>query len=99
MKYETNLIEEALVKAFKSLELNNQDIDDAVFHMTDWLSDLKEWNKFCENPNSLNTEQLSDLAMSFLVHVPAHVAAASKIVTGLPVTDVFDVGATSESNT
>ena len=99
MEYETNKIEEALVKAFKSLELNNQEIDDAVFHMTDWLSDLKEWNKFCENPNSLNPEQLSELAMSFLVHVPAHVAAASKIVTGLPVTDAFGVGATSESKT
>jgi len=64
--------------------------------MTDWLSDLKEWNNFCENPESLNPEELSDLVIAFLVHVPAHVAAAGKIVTGLPVTDVFGVGAISE---
>lgn len=97
MTYETQKIEEALILAFKSLELDNQSIDDAVFHMTDWLSDLKVWNKFCETPDSLNPEELSELVMGFLVHVPAHVAAASKIVTGLPVSDTFGIGATSES--
>ena len=97
MTYETHKIEEALVKAFKSLELDNQEINDAVFHMTDWLNDLKKWNKFCENPESLSPEELSDLAISFLVHVPAHVAAASKIVTGMPVSDVFGIGAPSEN--
>lgn len=99
MEYETHKIEESLVKAFKSLELDNRVIDDAVFHMTDWLNDLKEWNKFCENPDSLSSEELSDLVMDFLVHVPSHVAAASKLVTGLPVTDIFGIGATSESKT
>ena len=99
MEYETHKIEEALFKAFKSLELDNQSIDDAVFHMTDWLNDLKEWNQFCENPESLDPEALADLAMNFLVHVPAHVAAASKLVTGLPVSDIFGIDATSESKT
>ena len=33
--------------------------------------------------------------MEFLVHVPAHVAAAGKLITGLPVEDVFNVGAIS----
>ena len=35
--------------------------------------------------------------MGFLIHVPSHVAAASKLVTGIPVTDIFKVGATVES--
>ncbi|MGB5396832.1 MAG: hypothetical protein WBN96_06755 [Gammaproteobacteria bacterium] len=96
MPYEIRKIEEALVNAFKSLDLDSQETDDAMFHMTDWLSDLDEWNKFCEKPDSLTPEELSELVMGFLVHVPAHVAAASKIVTGLPVTDVFGIGATSE---
>ena len=96
MAYETQKIEEALVQAFKNLELDEQSIDDAVFHMTDWLSDLKEWNEFCENPGSLNPEKLSELVMGFLIHVPSHVAAASKIVTGLPVSDIFGIDATSE---
>ena len=98
MEYEENKIEEALTKAFENLELGSEVIHDAVFHMTDWLDALKAWNAFCENPESLNPEALGELAMSFLVHVPAHVAAASKLVTGLPVSDVFGIGATTESS-
>ena len=79
------------------LDLQPEIIDDAVFHMTDWLSDLKEWNAFCENSDSLSVDEIQDLLMNFLVHVPAHVAAADKLVTGLPVEDIFGVGATSES--
>ena len=97
MAYKENKIKESIASALKDLELQPKVIDDAVFHMTDWLSDLKEWNSFCENPESLSVDEIQDLLMKFLVHVPAHVAAAGKLVTGLPVEDVFGVGAISES--
>ncbi len=96
MAYDENKISEAMLKALNDLELKSEIIDDAIFHMTDWLSDLKEWHSFCENPDSLSSDELQDLLMSFLVHVPAHVAAAGKLITGLPVGDVFEIGATLE---
>lgn len=72
-------------------------ISDAAFHLTDWLDDLEEWTLFCEKPDALTPKQIKDLVTRFLVHVPNHIAAASKLVTGIPVTDIFNVGATTES--
>ncbi|MCP5158075.1 MAG: hypothetical protein H6975_01465 [Gammaproteobacteria bacterium] len=97
MNYDQDKIREAIRIALKDLDMQPTAISDAVFHMTDWLSDLEKWAKFCEKPNSLSPEKLQDLLIEFLVHVPNHLAAASKLVTGIPVTDVFKVGATAES--
>ena len=96
MAYDENKIEESIVVALKELDMQPDAIDEAVFHMTDWLGDLKEWHEFCENPESLSSEELQELLMKFLFHVPAHVAAAGKLITGFPVKDVFGVGAVSE---
>ena len=98
MNYDKEKIEQALRKAYKNLELENSEIDDAIFHMVDWLEDLDKWSQFCKNPASLNSEELGEIVIQFLVHVPAHVAAASKLVTGLPVSDVFEVNEKTEEN-
>ena len=71
-------------------------VEDIAFHLTDWLQDLEAYYRFCSDPDSMSDEQVSQLLTGFLVHVPNHVAAASKLLTGVPVTDVFGVGATSE---
>jgi hypothetical protein len=68
----------------------------AVFHMTDWLEDLAAYYRFCADPNSMSDADLGAFLSQFLVHVPNHLAAASKLYTGVPVTDIFGVGATSE---
>ncbi len=96
MTYDENKIREAIGMALKDLDMQPTDISDAAFHMTDWLGDLNHWNSFCEKPESLTGEEIQELLMSFLVHVPNHVAAAGKLITGIPVTDIFDVGATVE---
>ena len=95
MSYEKDRISKSMISALTDLKMEPEEINDAVFHMTDWLNDLKAWHSFCEKPESLSNDEIQDLLMSFLVHVPAHVAAAGKIVTGLPVQDVFGIGATS----
>lgn len=94
MSYDENKIKESIASALKDSEILPENINDAVFHMTDWLGDLTEWHAFCENPGSLSDDELQDLLMKFLVHVPSHVAAASKLITGFPVEDIFEVGAT-----
>ena len=95
MTYDTDKIQKALCEAFTEMELDPEKIDDAVFHMVDWLDDLEKWSQFCKNPASLNPEELGDMVMSFLIHVPNHVAAAGKLVTDIPVSDIFGVGAIS----
>jgi transcriptional regulator NrdR family protein len=95
MTYDTEKIQKALREAFTELELDPKNIDDAIFHMVDWLDDLEKWSQFCKNPESLSAEELGDMVMSFLIHVPNHVAAAGKLVTDISVSDIFSVGATS----
>ena len=97
MSYDDGKIAKSLVVALKDLEMQPDQISDAVFHMTDWLSDLAAWHSYCENPELLSVEEIQNLLMNFLVHVPNHVAAAGKIIAGIPVEDIFNVGATTES--
>ena len=66
---------------------------DIAFHMTDWLDDLSEWHRFCEAPGKLDADETVKLLVGFLVHAPNHLAAASKLLTGIPVMDIFGVGA------
>ena len=96
MTYDENKIKEAIGVALKDFDMQPTEISDAAFHMTDWLGDLKDWNSFCEKPESLTNEEVQELLMGFLIHVPNHVAAAGKLITGIPVTDIFNVGATVE---
>ncbi|HEV2695434.1 MAG TPA: hypothetical protein VG347_21240 [Verrucomicrobiae bacterium] len=71
-------------------------VKDIAFHLTDWLNDLEAYARFCADPDSMSDEEISQMLTGFLVHVPNHIAAASKLLTGVPVTDIFKVGATSE---
>jgi hypothetical protein len=66
---------------------------DIAFHMTDWLSDLRALLEVFETPESATDEKVTSTLMLFLVHAPAHIAAAAKLYTGEPVRDVFEVGA------
>ena len=82
--------------AVREAQLPDSVADDVAFHMTDWLEELDAFCRFCADPNGLTDAEVSELLVDFLVHVPNHVAAAGKLYTGLPVTDIFQVGATSE---
>jgi hypothetical protein len=82
--------------ALREAELPDSVADDVAFHMTDWLDDLDAFSRFCADPSSLSDAEVSELLTNFLVHVPNHIAAAGKLYTGVPVTDIFQIGATSE---
>ena len=82
--------------AMEESGLSKEAAHDVAFHMTDWVENLEAFHAFCLRPESLSDEQVSALLMGFLVHVPNHVAAAGKLFAGIPVADVFGVGAISE---
>ena len=92
----------ALVRKVIESALQNEDYDsstskDVAFHMTDWADDFIRLRQFIDDPTSFSPEQVEDSLMAFLVHVPNHLAAASKLMLDIPVTDVFGVGSTEES--
>ena len=76
-------------------DLSEQDRRDLAFHMTDWTDDYDAIKAFYDDPENASDEMVNK-ALGCLVHIPHHLAAAAKLYTGLPVTDVFGIGATSE---
>lgn len=79
-------------------ELPDSVANEVAFHMTDWLDDLRALSGFYADPKSLTDAAVSKLLVHFLIHVPNHLAAASKLYIGMTVSDIFDVGATSEDS-
>lgn len=80
--------------ARREAELPEEAAYDVAFHMTDWLDDLEAYWRFCAEPDKMSDEDVNKLLIGFLVHVPNHVAAAGKLHTGMPVQDIFEIGAT-----
>jgi len=78
--------------------LSATDANDVAFHMTDWVDDLQDFYRLAAEPDGFTDDEARELMIRFLLHVPNHVAAAAKLFTGIPVTDVFGVGATVEEN-
>ncbi|MGI9262770.1 MAG: hypothetical protein ACR2QR_12075 [Woeseiaceae bacterium] len=94
---DANVVSQAIERALEANEYGTPETrHDIAFHMTDWLADLEEWHTYCQSPETLDAEQTIELLIRFLVHVPNHLAAASKLLTNIPVTDIFEVGATTE---
>lgn len=82
----------------REIGLSSAAADDVTFHMTDWLDDLVSFSGFCAEPDKWKDEEIKDILLSFLIHVPNHVAAASRLLTGFPVTDVFGVGSIEDGS-
>src|SRR6266545_1138982 len=98
-KFDAQAIRERIAEvARREMELRDAVAHDVAFHMTDWLDDLDAYCRFCADPSRLSDAEVGELLTGFLVHVPNHVAAASKLYTGVPVTDIFGVSATSEDS-
>ena len=69
-----------------------------VFHLTDWMGDLVTFNQLLSDPDAYDGSEIHQILVRFLTHVPNHLAAASKLFLGVPVTDIFDVGSTTEND-
>lgn len=96
MDFKGSAIRQRLIEVLVASEedySSEKDLKDIAFHMTDWLGDLKEWVEFCQNPSALSDDEVLDVLIGFLVHVPNHIAAASKLAIDTPVRDIFKVGA------
>jgi hypothetical protein len=70
--------------------------DEAAFHMTDWLVDLKELVRLYL-ARKWDSRRAMDVFYGFFVHAPQHLNAAHLILMGYPVTDPFELGAVKGS--
>jgi hypothetical protein len=75
-----------------SMESTREAAKDIGFHMTDWDSDVDELIALYEDPDAFSNDQIVDIVIRFLAHVPNHVAAAKKLVGLGPMEDIFEVG-------
>lgn len=73
--------------------ISKRKAEEVAFHLTDWSDELMRL-RTALNSTPFEPRQTQDAIIDFLVHAPAHVAAAARIVLDLPVGDVFALGAT-----
>lgn len=87
-----------ITEAFAEFELAPQVVEDIAFHMTDWKENLVELMHLYESPEQLSNDQIQDVVIKFLAHVPNHLAAAKKLAGLGPIEDIFQVGVLREDN-
>lgn len=98
-KEKTSAIRDRLFTVAKNkCGMSDERASDFAFHMVDWADDLEELMGLYSNPGERTDEEISVSLHRILVHIPNHIAAAGKILTDLPVRDIFEVGALDEPN-
>lgn len=69
---------------------------EVAFHFTDWAQDVDDLVRLYESAESLSDEEIREIVIRFLAHVPNHVAAAKKLLGMGRIEDVFGVGVHEE---
>lgn len=90
------LVKERIRAALIDLEIPSQIAEDIAFHMTDWEEDLHTITELYQREAELSNDEVQNMVMDFLIHVPNHVAAAKKLIGLGPIEDVFKVGVLEE---
>lgn len=85
-------IQQRIQTAFEEMGETTSVAHDIAFHMTDWLSDIKDLQEVYSNIENLSTDEITAFVYKFLAHVPNHLNAAMKLSGIGKVEDVFNVG-------
>ena len=88
----TQKLSARITDAFAASRGSREAAKDIGFHMTDWDHDVDDLISLYENPDGFTNDQIVEIVLGFLAHVPNHVAAAKKLSGLGPIEDVFDVG-------
>ena len=76
--------------------LSKAEAEEAAFHFTDWIAELHNLNMLFASVR-WNSDQAQRCLIDFAVHAPAHLAALYRIIMGIPLEDVFGIGAVEGS--
>ncbi len=63
---------------------------DFVFHMTDWIEDLRRLAELYQQPEASDREQAGEIVSAFLIHVTAHVMEAARLMLNYEPAYIFD---------
>jgi hypothetical protein len=69
--------------------LSRPKCEEIAFHMTDWLDEFSRLREFYLPPDSYSTDKIYSLVLEFLIHAQEHIAAASDLLTDIPVERIF----------
>ena len=58
---------------------DDKDLFDFVFHMTDWLDDLRKYAELCKNPEGFTLDEARDAIVGMLAHASGHIVAAARM--------------------
>jgi hypothetical protein len=85
-----------IAQAFASSMGEPEVAREIAFHMTDWDHNVDDLVKLYERPESFSDDEILNIVIQFLAHVPNHVAAAKKLAGIGPIEDIFKVGVLEE---
>lgn len=80
-----------IIEACLDFEMDKETASEISFHMTDWIEDNEKLISMYENIDQFNSDQIQSVLISYLAHVPEHVAAAKKLIGLGNLEDIFQV--------
>ncbi len=70
---------------------------DFIFHMTDWLDDLRRLSAIYEHPSKFDRQTAGDVVAGFLYHVIPHLKAAGRLLLD-QIPDAFEDAEETSTN-
>lgn len=81
MNPKTELAAQAINRIFEnSGAYSEQQVKEIVFHLTDWVDDLKPLADFLKDPTKCGDDEAMQIIIRFLAHAPDHLKIAAEIV-------------------
>ena len=96
MQKDSSQLRNRIAKVFTDLIGKPETGEDIAFHMTDWDHNLTDLETLYEQHSTMSDDEISDIVIEFLIHVPNHLAAAKKLSGCGPMEDIFGVGILEE---
>lgn len=73
-------VKQVMMRALRSEGIAENEAHQIVFHLTDWLEDLKPFIALLEAPQNYNDAEVNRILIRFLVHAPDHLKTAAEII-------------------
>ena len=94
----TEEVRARIAEAFSQSMDRSSVANDIAFHMTDWDHNIEDLLRIYKEPRRITDDEIVQIILEFLAHVPNHVAAAKKLAGLGPIEDVFEVGVLIEDD-
>jgi len=88
----TEKVRARIAEAFTRSMDQSSVASEIAFHMTDWDHNIDDLLRIYNETDSATDDEIVQIVLGFLAHVPNHLAAAKKLAGLGPIEDVFEVG-------